>query len=563
MQLNCSRTLTAFPAPLDRWPATSGRGLIARPNHPALSAARLTHHRAHTRLSRLSLLLPLLSLACGARHEPTPLPAAPPPSPSAKHVLQSPLAGRWYPADAAALKAQLKRDWDAAPIHTNRNWRALILPHAGYAYSGPTAMAGIKAASGRSYRRVIVLGPTHRVSMPNLISLPDATHIATPLGEAPLDLDVLRALAKDPMFRMIPAAQDDEHSVQIEIPLLQFAWHDLALVPLVVGQLDAVAIRHAAAVLTALVDADTLVVASSDFTHYGPNYGYLPFTQDVAANLRQLDLGGYAFIAERDADGFLRYCHDMGATFCGRDPVAVLLAMLPADATAELLQYDMSGHITGDFENSVSYLAVGFTGAWSPRAAPLQEEAAMTLSETDRQALIEIARTTLQRHLLNQDAPLPADLGRTPSPVLRAPGAAFVTLTRPDGSLRGCIGDIIATVPLCESVRDNAIRAATQDPRFQPVTPMELPALHIEISVLTPPRPVTSFKEIELGRHGIILSKGRRRALFLPQVAPEQGWDLPETLTHLALKAGLPSDAWMDGAEFQVFEAIVFGEEHR
>ena len=134
-----------------------------------------------------------------------------------------------------------------------------------------------------------------------------------------------------------------------------------------------------------------------------------------------------------------------------------------------------------------------------------------------------------------------------------------ITVAPPPGASR-CIGDVLAHAPLCESVRDNAIRAATGDPRFPPVSAPELPALHLEISVLSAPRPVASYREIELGRHGIILSKHGQRALFLPQVAPEKGWTLEETLGHLAAKAGLPADAWREGAQFEVFTADVFGE---
>lgn len=479
----------------------------------------------------------------------------------AKTVMPSRLAGSWYPAEPAKLAAQLHGFFNAATVVSNREWRALILPHAGYAYSGATAAVGVKAAAGRAPRRVIVLGPSHHAAFRNAICLPAVTHVATPLGEVALDRDFIAGLAQDPVFRPIPEVQEAEHSVQMEIPLLQAALKEFTLVPLVVGQLDRDTLRHAADVLAARVDADTLVIASSDFTHYGPNYGYLPFREDVEANLRKLDMGAFAQIAKKDAAGFLDYCESTGATICGRDPIAILLAMQDPDVPAELMAYDTSGRQLGDFENSVSYLAIGFAGRWTPRPAGAETRPpGAELSVEDQRALLQLARRTLERFYAGGRAPPAQEPELRISAAMQRVRAAFVTLMRADGSLRGCIGEIYPTRPLHESVRRNAISAATEDPRFDPVTAAELPALHLEISALTPPVPVSSYTNIVLGKHGIVLVKNHRRAVFLPQVAPEQKWDLETTLNHLSLKAGLPADAWREGAEFLVFEAIVFGE---
>jgi len=185
----------------------------------------------------------------------------------------------------------------------------------------------------------------------------------------------------------------------------------------------------------------------------------------------------------------------------------------------------------------------------------------MNLNDADRQALLRLARATLERGLVGGTPPPGPELGAACGAALHAPAATFVTLTRrDDGSLRGCIGELEATQPLYVSVMRNAMQAATRDPRFPAVSAAELRGLHIEISVLTPLRPAESYTEIEPGRHGVLLTKQGRSAVFLPQVASEQGWDVPTTLDHLAQKAGLPPRAWRTGATFQVFEAIVFGE---
>ena len=145
---------------------------------------------------------------------------------------------------------------------------------------------------------------------------------------------------------------------------------------------------------------------------------------------------------------------------------------------------------------------------------------------------------------------------------LKEEGSCFVTLHTKSRQLRGCIGNIIAFESLYDNLRRNALSSAFQDPRFRPVSSTEeLSDLEIEISILTPPETIDSYEDIIIGEHGVILKNGGQNAVFLPQVAPEQGWDIETTLTHLSMKAGLPSDAWKSpGTEFAVFKAIVFGE---
>ena len=476
-----------------------------------------------------------------------------------KVVLKSQLAGQWYDADPERLSAELQGYLDKAEVAPLEKVCALILPHAGYRYSGQIAAYGVKQVAGHSYRRVIILGPSHRTPMENMASVPKATHYATPLGEVPLDTAFIDALLRHPMFHTVAQAHQGEHSVQIEIPLLQKALGDFLLVPIVVGQLDLAASRSMAEILLSLVDEETLVTVSSDFTHYGSNYGYAPFKEDIPENLEKLDMGAYAQIRDRDAQGFYNYIQETGATICGRCPITVLLSMLPGDAEAHSLRYDTSGALTKDFSNSVSYLSVGFTGAWEkgPGIEPKDETA---LTQGDKKRLLDLARETIQYALDHQAIPSETDLDFQPTPSTKAVRGAFVTLEK-NGNLRGCIGDIFPSRPLYKAVISNAINAAFRDTRFRPVAPAELAELDIEISVLTPPQAAASYEDIEIGRHGMVLRKNGRRAVFLPQVAPEQGWDLATTLSHLSQKAGLPADAWKSGAKFEVFEAIAFGEE--
>jgi AmmeMemoRadiSam system protein A len=178
------------------------------------------------------------------------------------------------------------------------------------------------------------------------------------------------------------------------------------------------------------------------------------------------------------------------------------------------------------------------------------------LSEVEKEKLLEIARETLTEHLTT---------GTTPEYTLEGPGllqevAAFVTLRRRDGELRGCIGRVEVSQPLYRTVQDCAISAATNDFRFSPVTASELDDILIEVSALSPFRPIGSPDEIQIGRHGLLIRREFRVGLLLPQVASDRGWDRDEFLRAICMKAGLPNDAWRD-ADLYVFTAEVFEEE--
>jgi len=472
--------------------------------------------------------------------------------------LRCSLAGAWYPEDPGALKAQLKQCLEGTSVRPRKDVIGLILPHAGYAYSGPCAGKGLSAA-GRAYKRIIVIGPSHRVSADEVFLTARARSFQTPLGSIPIDEEVVERLLKEALFKDMPAAFRGENSVEIQLPLLQVhqAAGGFKLVPILAGQCSLETIQRAAAVLRTCVDPESLVVASSDFTHYGRSYGYVPFKEDVPRRLRDLDMGAFKHIEALDAGGFLGYQERTGATICGTVPVALLLSMVDRSAKAQLVDYTTSGQVTSDYTNSVSYMSVAFTGTWPAQSAGAG--AAAQLSPADQQQLLTMARRTIAFFLQRRRVPSPSDLGIQVGDALKVRRAAFVTLHK-HGRLRGCIGEVLPSQALFQSVIENAVNAAVHDPRFSPVVPSECNDLTIEISALTVPRPIASADEIRLGTDGVILTKGGRSALFLPQVAPEQGWTVRETLENLCLKAGLTEEAWREAAELQVFQAEVFGE---
>jgi AmmeMemoRadiSam system protein B/AmmeMemoRadiSam system protein A len=480
-------------------------------------------------------------------------------------ILESRFAGSWYSSNPEVLKKQLEGFLaNVKEKPTKENAAALILPHAGYRFSGQTAMFGIKQIMGRKYSRVIIIGPSHRASLPNCASLPNAKFYSTPLGKVPLDIEFIKKLSKSENFKILPQVHKYEHSVQMEIPLLQFGLKNLKIVPIVIGQLNSESAQKMAKILLSLIDDKTLLVISSDFTHYGSNYGYVPFKDNVKENLKKLDMGAYELIAQKDYKGFINYLDKTRATICGRNSIGILLCMLPSNARAKLLNYSTSAEMTGDFSNSVSYMSIMFEGEWKKGATSeldkekKKEESKLT--EEDKKNLLELARKTLTYFMKNGSMPTPDALDIKISDGMKQVMGAFVTLHK-NGRLRGCIGEIVPRRELYKAVMAQAVNSGLRDYRFPQVQMNELPELEFEISALTPSKAVGSYKDIVIGKHGMTISMDGKRAIFLPQVAPEQGWDLAQTLTHLSMKAGLQPDAWKDkNAKFTVFEAIVFNE---
>lgn len=477
-----------------------------------------------------------------------------------KKVMDSPVAGSWYPGDAGRLRREVQRMLDDADVSDLAGYRGRILglisPHAGYRFSGGVAAHGYRVLRGRDVRRVIVMGPSHYVGFQGL-ALPDATHWRTPLGEVALDREAIAKLARvSGLFAFREDAFRREHSVDIQVPFLQVVAPDAVLVPIVVGRIGPAEAREAGKALREVVDDHTVLVASSDFTHFGPNYGYVPFRDRVEERIRDLALQAAEPISKRDVDGFFAHLDRTGDTICGAAPISVLLAALPAMTEAVPLRFDTSGRMLDDWTNSVSYFSIAFI----ERRAPTRFEGVEILEPAAQDFLLGLARETLRRHLAGRPLPDPVKEGREVPPRVREDYGVFVTLKK-HGDLRGCIGSIEGTEPLFQGVIRNTVNAASHDPRFQPMTEAEEPQVEIEISVLTPLKEVADFRDILVGRDGVVLEKAGRRSVFLPQVAPEQGWDLATMLAHLSRKAGLPSDAWKSGARFETFQAHVFHEQ--
>ena len=502
-----------------------------------------------------------------------------------KQVFESQLAGKWYPADKEQLQNQIKNLLESAETQERKEVRALVLPHAGYKYSGSVAASSLKQLSSKTYHRVIILGPTHRYNLKNKVSVPaNYTHYKTPLGEIPLDMDFLNNLAKSPTVEKTDYIHRSEHSVQIELPLLQeVLTSEFELVPVVVGQLDPAAAAGIGKKIRDLIAGDkekTLIVVSSDFTHYGPRYGYQPFDKNIRENIRELDMKVLRHLRQQKIDKYYDFIDSTKVTVCGKHPLGILLQILPSNTAIHKAAYDTSGRMTGSFQNSVSYLGLVCTAPYKDTQSDKENNSdqesddkskadsekdskppeQQALNTESREKLLTLARRSIKYYLEHRTAPSQNDLDMEISEPLKKTRGAFVTLHK-NGRLRGCIGEIKARRALYKAVIHQAVNAAFRDRRFRPLKENELDNISIEISVLYPPHKVSSFKDIEIGRHGIILKKRGRSSVYLPHVASQQSWDIRETLRHLSRKAGLPADAWKENTDFYVFEATVFSED--
>ena len=283
-------------------------------------------------------------------------------------VLEPAVAGRWYPSSPHALRDLVDRLIDEADGRrgdARGGAAAAIAPHAGYAYSGAVAAAALRAVAD-SPRRIVLLGPSHHFGFAGAAVPARARALRTPLGDVPIDAAAVERMAGHDAVRTDDSAFVPEHALEAELPFLQrLVGTDVPVVPILLGagtgSEEAARIAEAVALV---VDAETRIVVSSDFTHYGPRFGYVPFTDDVPARLRALDLGAIHAIEAGDLAGFVRYADETGATICGRRAIEVLLA-LGAVTRGELLEHDTSGRVTGDWDHSVSYAALRFPRARS------------------------------------------------------------------------------------------------------------------------------------------------------------------------------------------------------
>ena len=494
---------------------------------------------------RLTLLIALTLLAGCAL-----LAGSPPPAP--EQVRPAVVAGSFYPADPKELAAMVDGFIARANVPEPKGELiAVVAPHAGYTFSGAVAGHSYAMLKGRPTHRVVVIAPSHFEAF-SFTSVYDGDAYITPLGKVPVDKEFARKLVSlNPELQLsshghTPTAEGPEHALEDQLPFLQRALGDFQLVPIVMGEQSYEASRSLGVALAKLVlGTDTLIVASSDLSHYHP------YDEAVTIDGKTLNaVGEYDYLTL--SDNFATRTWEA----CGGAPiVAAMIAAERLGATrAQVIKYANSGDVTGDRSRVVGYGAVALIKEEDHRDSTPK----FSLTSSEKRQLLQIARKSVESAVREDKTyELPPDL---PASLMQDRGA-FVTL-KENGDLRGCIGYTVARQPLAQTVRDVAAFAALRDPRFRPVVAGELSQLKYEVSVLSPLHHVSDTNQIKVGEHGLMIVKGRSRGLFLPQVAPEQHWDRATLLDETAIKAGLPPKAWRDkNADLFTFSAVVFGEE--
>lgn len=479
-----------------------------------------------------------------------------------KEIFSPVVAGSFYPASPSELKSMLdKFDKQVKKTLDNKgDVFGLISPHAGYIYSGRTAAYGFKLVEGKKYDLIVVMAPSHRMRGHKAVVL-NYDAYKTPLGELPIDREAASELLKDNKnFISEPGYFKVEHSLEVQLPFVQYYLKDPKILPIIVPVYDKKALRDiATSIYSSFKNKNVLYIASSDMSHYKP------YEENNA-------IDEYSFSVLKKNDPDLLFDEEMQekTQFCGIAPIVALMniAKLANADGPYVVFHENSGDTAGDKSAVVGYGSVAYFKGSKSKLRDLKEgesggvkiekegKVKYTLTDEEKKELLILARNSIEYYLKNKK-----EMDYKPkSEKLKEKGAAFVTLKK-RGSLRGCIGHIMAFEPLYKSVLSNAVNAAVNDPRFMPVEMSELKEIEIEISVLTPLEPIKK-EDIVLGRDGLVLTKGFNKGVFLPQVPEEAGWKtVDEYLAHLCLKAGLNMDCYKkEDIKLEKFEAIVFHE---
>jgi len=465
-------------------------------------------------------------------------------------IHSSPMAGRWFPAGRPALERAVDASFANAARRgpataPRKNLAALVVPHAGLEYSGAVAAAAYRLLDRPA--RIVLLAFSHRRDAGG-VAAPDVEAYATPLGQTKVDREALRELG----FPIQPETELCDHSLENQLPFLQRIAPEAPLVPLLVGTLRGPALDRAARKLAAWLRAGDVLIASSDFTHYGEAYGYLPFPRDgkLAERLRRRAADSFEEIGSLNVAAFDRFLSTTGDTICGAQPIRLLMAALALhreQVYMSVASYASSGESTRDWSLSVGYGALAFYPA-----------SAFAVDRELQRLLLDRSRAALD-HFLNggDDAPRNGN-GPGSKPDLAQRTGVFVTV-RKSGKLRGCVGTLSPGNPVLETVAERTVAAAAADPRFRPLSNGD-GQVTLEISLLTPIKRLHDWRNWRPG-FGAIISMDNSGALLLPQVAGEMGGNRDRFLESLARKAGLPGDAYKQPqARLYVFEAQVFGE---
>ncbi len=460
-------------------------------------------------------------------------------------------AGQFYPGNKTVLTNQLNEFFEEAKTLTkktgqNQNLQAIIVPHAGYVFSGQVAATAFhQIPENASYKRVFVLASSHRYSF-NGAAVYCAGNYKTPLGEIIVDTKLSKKLvSSSALFVEYDEAHENEHSLEVQLPFLQHQLGDnFLLVPIILGTHDAETCKKIASELKRWFNSKNLWVISTDFSHY-PEY-------DDASKVDYLTAAAVCSNQSEKLQSVLKenkklHVNNLATSLCGWTSVMTLLFITEnREYNFEKIFYRNSGDSKtyGSKNRVVGYWSIGV----------YEKSNDFRISQKEKKELLEKARTSINTFVetgKKGDLLPPESNG-----ILNEITGAFVSIYI-NGKLRGCIGGFANKKTLNDLVQNMAV-SASHDRRFEAVKTDELRKMELEISVLSPLKKINSMNDIELGKHGIYIKDGFHSGTFLPQVATKTGWNLEEFLGHCSKdKAGLGWDGWKKADVF-TYEAIVF-----
>jgi hypothetical protein len=446
-------------------------------------------------------------------------------------------AGQFYEKKAEILSQQIDLFLENAKKMPSpgKEILALISPHAGYVYSGQTAAHAYRLIQGKDYESVIIIGPSHRYRLKGCSIYPKGGY-ETPLGTAEIDESLAAEISKASGFKYIPNAHQMEHSVEVQIPFIQKILPQAKIVPIVMGYPTRKTITTLAKALAEVLPGKkVMIIASTDMSHFFPK-----------KKANDMDSKTISLIQSFETSTLIKRLEKGENIMCGGGPVvsSLLYARERGEAKVEILHYTDSSQLGGESQ-VVGYLAAAL---YTKIPNPI-----FSLSPEEKTELLRLARSAInqfirEKKIINYN---------TENLNFLAKKGAFVTLKK-KGYLRGCIGFIEPVAPLYQTVIQTSVYAACRDQRFLPVSAEELDDLEIEISVLSPLKKIHDPSLIRVGKHGLVISKGNKRGLLLPQVPVENNWSRETFLKQACLKAGLPPNTWKSEADIYIFEAIIF-----
>jgi hypothetical protein len=465
-------------------------------------------------------------------------------------------AGRFYPADKGELTKSLSGLFaNCKKTQNNLRVRAIISPHAGYIFSGEIAASAFSAIPENAvYKNIFIIGSSH-VMFYDGASVYNKGDYITPLGKISVNREIANQLIlKEAVFGFPADAHLKEHSIEVQIPFIQYYFKDNpTIVPIIIGTDDEKRVKKIAEALRPWFTPENLFIISSDFSHY-PAYKDAIETDNLTA--MSIESGNPVTFLNTLKNNASKNIPGLATSMCGWTSGLTLLYLSEGSKNLgiKLLDYCNSGDSpSGGKAEVVGYNAMVMTEKEQSATQAQHSENSFSFSTKEKKQLFEIVKKSIEsrftgnRYIIDEESV---------SESLKKPLGAFVTL-KINGNLRGCIGRFISSEPLFNVVSESAISSAFEDPRFSPLTREEFKKTDIEITVLGQLEKISNINEIVLGKHGIYIRKGQLSGTMLPQVATENGWTVEEFLGFTSRdKAGLGWDGWKN-AELFIYEGVV------